>query len=117
MIDNNSVKPSVNLGAIRSRKYSLEFNILRDYGLVCHLEEFRVPLDYHVTVRGYLGVTKTVFYNQTSMKDQVILEGLTPHQSYNISLRAAPSLDLGKTPSLFSNSLKTKASTLKDGRS
>ena len=116
IIDNNSVKPSVNLGAIKSRKYSLEVNILRDYGLVCHLEELRVPLDYYVSVSGYLAVTKTVFYNQTSMKDRVILEGLTPYQSYNISLRAAPSFDLGKTPSLFSNSLKSRASTLKDGK-
>ena len=110
------VKPSINLGTTRSRKYSLELNILRDYGLVCHLEEFRVSLDYHVTISGFLGVNKTVFYNQTSMKDRVILEGLTPYQSYNISLRAAPSLDLGKTPSLFSNSLNTTASTLKDGK-
>ena len=111
-----SVKPSINLGTTRSRKYSLELNILRDYGLVCHLEEFKVPLDYHVTISGLLGVQKTVFYNQTSMKDRVFLEGLTPYQSYNISLRAAPSLDLGKTPSLFSNSLNTTASTLKDGK-
>ena len=111
-----SVKPSISLGTTRSRKYSLELNVLRDYGLVCHLEEFKVPLDYHVTISGFLGSNKTVFYNQTSMKDRVILKGLTPYQSYNISLRAAPSLDLGKTPSLFSNSLNTTASTLKDGK-
>ena len=74
-----------------------------------------MPLDYHVTISGLLGLNKTVFHNQTSMKDRVILEGLTPYQSYNISLRATPSLDLGKTPSLFSNSFNTKASTLKDG--
>ena len=111
-----SVKPSVNLGTTRPRKRSLELNILRDYGLVCHLEEFKVPLDYHVTISGFSGVNKTVFYNQTSMKDRIILEGLTPYQSYNISLRASPSLDLGKTPSLFSNVLLIKASTLKDGK-
>lgn len=75
-----------------------------------------MPLDYHVTISGFSGVNQTVFYNQTSMKDRVILEGLTPYQSYNISLRASPSLDLGKTPSLFSNLLITQASTLKDGK-
>ena len=113
-----TVKPSVSLGALRSGQISIELSISRDYSMVCHLDTLRVSLDYHVTLSPDPDtIITTVFYNQTSMTDRVILGGLTPYQSYNISLRAAPSLDHGRTPSLFSSALHTHVTTLKDGRS